>query len=69
MMKDIPDKTIESANDMIADVIKNESQYDENGIDITLVRWMLSLTPTQRLEVLQSHINSIARLLNESRQS
>jgi hypothetical protein len=27
--------------------------------DVTLIRWMLSLTPLQRLEVLQSHVESI----------
>lgn len=37
-----------------------ESVYDENGIDRTLVRWMLSLTPTERLEVVQSSIDLLA---------
>jgi hypothetical protein len=26
---------------------------DENGVDVTLIRWMLSLTPRQRLDVVQ----------------
>jgi hypothetical protein len=24
--------------------------YDENGVDLSLIRWMLSLTPTERLQ-------------------
>ena len=35
---------------------------DEHGVDVTLIRWMLSLSPRQRLEVLQNHANSILRL-------
>ena len=33
--------------------------YNEDGVDLTLIRWMLSLTPTERLEVLQSSIDLI----------
>ena len=29
----------------------------DDGVDITLIRWMLSLTPAARLEVLQDAIN------------
>lgn len=36
--------------------------YSEDGVDLTLVRWMLSLTPTERLNVLQQNMLSIARL-------
>jgi hypothetical protein len=25
-------------------------EYDENGVDLSLIRWMLSLTPTERLQ-------------------
>lgn len=31
-------------------------------VDVTLIRWMLSLSPAQRLEVLQRHVNSILEL-------
>ena len=31
----------------------------EDGVDLTLIRWMLSLTPAQRLEVLERHTNDI----------
>jgi len=32
-------------------------EYSEDGIDLTLIRWMLSLTPAERLEVAQWHTN------------
>jgi hypothetical protein len=43
----------------VADV---RPSHSEDGVDLTLIRWMLSLTPTERLEVLQQHIRAIARL-------
>jgi hypothetical protein len=39
--------------------------YSEDGVDLTLIRWMLSLTPTGRLQVLQQNIRSIMRLKGE----
>ena len=36
--------------------------YSEDGVDLSLIRWMLSMTPTQRLQILQQHIQSIMRL-------
>ena len=35
------------------------TDYSEDGVDLTLIRWMLSLTPAERLEVLQRHVNMI----------
>jgi hypothetical protein len=40
--------------------------YSDDGIDLTLIRWMLSLTPSERLQVLQRNVQSLARLCNES---
>jgi hypothetical protein len=31
------------------------------GIDVTLIRWMLSLTPAQRLQVLQDQVEAILK--------
>jgi len=39
--------------------------YSDDGIDLTLIRWMLSLTPTERLQVLQENVRSIMRLRSE----
>ena len=34
----------------------------EDGVDLTLIRWFLSLTPAERLQFLQNRINAIARI-------
>lgn len=44
-----------------------EPDYSEDGVDLTLIRWMLSLTPTDRLEVLQSAVRSLARFARSPR--
>ncbi len=36
--------------------------HSPDGVDLTLIRWMLSLTPEERLEVLQATVWSIMRL-------
>lgn len=33
-----------------------------DGIDASLIRWFLSLTPAQRLQVLQNTANAVSRL-------
>ena len=33
--------------------------YSEDGVDLTLIRWMLSLTPNQRLQFVEERINEI----------
>jgi hypothetical protein len=39
-----------------------DSQYSEDGVDLSLIQWMLSLTPTERLQILQNTIRSIIKL-------
>ena len=41
--------------------------YDKNGVDVTMVRWALSLTPRERLAALQSAVDSIWRLKNATK--
>ena len=36
--------------------------HSRDGVDLTLIRWMLSMTPRQRLETLQANVASILRL-------
>jgi hypothetical protein len=31
----------------------DEPAYSPDGVDLTLIRWMLSLTPAERLDVVQ----------------
>lgn len=33
--------------------------YGEDGVDLTLIRWTLSLTPAERLRFLEERINEI----------
>ena len=39
-----------------------EPAYSPDGVDLTLIRWMLSLTPQERLSVLQDDIDAIRRI-------
>jgi hypothetical protein len=34
----------------------SEPTYDENGVDRSLVRWMLSLTPDERIDYAESSL-------------
>lgn len=33
--------------------------YSEDGVDLTLIRWMLSLTPAERLQVLEEWVDGM----------
>jgi hypothetical protein len=33
--------------------------YSLDGVDLTLIRRMLSLTPAERMEFLQNHVNGV----------
>ncbi len=33
--------------------------FSEDGVDLTLIRWMLSLTPAERLETLQQSVDFV----------
>ena len=37
-------------------------EYSDDGVDLTLIRWMLSLTPGERLAVLQDQVDSLLTL-------
>ena len=43
--------------------------YSEDGVDVSLIRWMLSLTPTERLQTLQQNIHSLMKLRSEKTDS
>jgi hypothetical protein len=38
------------------------TDYSEDGVDLTLVRWFLALTPAERLDYLQEHLNAITEI-------
>lgn len=46
--------------------VVDERMTSGDGVDVTLIQWMLSLTPTERLQVLQQSVQPLARLCNES---
>ena len=46
-----------------------ERVYSEDGVDLTMIRWMLSLTPAERLEVLQAAVNSILEMRERNGQT
>jgi hypothetical protein len=39
----------------------------EDGVDVSLIRWMLSLTADERLAVLQGFVDSVAAVRPASR--
>lgn len=41
--------------------------YDQDGVDVSLIRWTLSLTPAERLQVLQGAVNSVLRMRDAAR--
>jgi hypothetical protein len=41
--------------------------YSEDGVDMTLIRWMLSLTPAERLQVAQQSARSTQEMRNAVR--
>lgn len=45
-----------------------EPDYDEAGVDLSLIRCMLALTPDQRLQILEERIEDILaiRELNDT---
>ena len=38
------------------------TDYSEDGVDLTLIRWFLSLTPAERLEFAENRINEILKV-------
>jgi hypothetical protein len=44
-----------------------EPPYSEDGVDLTLIRWMLSLTPLERLQYMQSATQSILKLKDNAK--
>jgi hypothetical protein len=39
-----------------------EPGRDAGGVDLTLIRWMLSMSPAERLATLQSFIDAVERV-------
>lgn len=37
--------------------------YSDDGVDLSLIRWMLSLTPAERLQFAEDHTNDLLAIL------
>lgn len=61
----LPTETQEPADAESAESSGDRDEELDDGVDVTLIRWMLSLSPEQRLDVLQSFLDSIAELTGE----
>jgi hypothetical protein len=44
------------------DIDRDQGRISADGVDLTLIRWMLSMTPMERLQTLQNNVRSILRL-------
>ncbi len=42
--------------------VDNRSVYSDDGVNLTMIQWFLSLTPAERLEALQQNIRSIEKM-------
>jgi hypothetical protein len=42
--------------------LQPDRSHSSDGVDRSLIQWMLSFTPTQRLQILQRNIRSLMRL-------
>lgn len=43
-----------------------EAEVADEGIDLSLVRWALSLTPQERLDTLQRNVDALTRLRDDA---
>lgn len=39
-----------------------DPDYSPDGVDLTLIRWFLTLTPAQRLEALEEHLDDLEQM-------
>jgi hypothetical protein len=61
-MRDMAEDNLPSANRETRPSLGNEQTRSGDGVDLTLIRWMLSLAPAERLQVLQQSVQSLLRL-------
>jgi hypothetical protein len=40
----------------------DQPDYSPDGVDLTLIRWFLTLTPAERLAALQEHLNALEQM-------
>jgi hypothetical protein len=47
---------------MPAEDLSELTDYSPDGVDLTLIRWMLSLTPAERLQLAEDSANQILEI-------
>ncbi len=52
---------------VLAGPASHDVVYDSNGVDRSLIRWMLSLEPEQRLQVLQDALSLMPETSDRAR--
>lgn len=57
-----PDPPLPASKEPAADL--GLPQESPDGVDLTLIQWTLSLTPMERLELLQDWVDGLAELRN-----
>lgn len=50
------------AQSSVPDDLEPTPEESADGVDLSLIRWTLSLTPLQRLEVLQDWVDGLTEL-------
>jgi hypothetical protein len=59
-MNPLPDSTSAA----VEEFTPRETSHSADGVDLTLIRWMLSLTPDQRLDLLDRFASDILEMRN-----
>lgn len=59
--------TVHSNDDENTVPQSGQQTHSDDGVDLTLIRWMLSLSPLERLRTAQRYANSAQRLRNAPR--
>ena len=54
---------------MEPDLKDEQPTHSDDGVDLTLIRWFLSLTPAERLEYLQENVASLMSLRGDATES
>jgi hypothetical protein len=55
-------KTVEKFHEIDERDLGQRQEYSEDGVDLSLIRWMLDLTPTQRLAAAEQFANDVMEL-------
>lgn len=56
------DATIDNSSPEIIYEVPGRPAYSEDGVDLTLIRWSLSLSPAERLRMLRRRAASLERM-------